>query len=88
MLWNVRGLNPKLQIPDFVNYVFLFDIITLTETWANKKDQFVDSFLGYKVFSTWRKKTSKFGRFAGGLCVLIKDKLSPYVKQVQCNLQD
>ncbi len=73
------GLRSRLNYPEFVNKLNLFDIFGVVETKLDTHD--VISIEGYSFLSQIRKQ--KFMRRSGGIGVFIKDHLSE-----KCHLLD
>ena len=80
--WNVGGLLSKLDTPEFVSYVASFDFISLCETFV---ETFQSSlFPEHTLFCCPALKLSSQGRRSGGVVVLIRNKLLPLVRQLDC----
>ena len=78
--WNVHGIGSKFECTDFVNRITEFDICFLSETWRNECTQLPD----YYVYSKkTEKKVNKKGRKAGGMAIIIKNKLRKGTKIIK-----
>lgn len=66
--YNVAGLKNKLELVDFFNYIYEFDIIVLLETHVlnMEESRFKNIFINYEVQWIPATKTSIFGRGSGG----------------------
>ena len=76
---NVCGLKRRSEYPDFCDYVRQFDILCFSETKTDNTD--VISIKGYECFMQPRKQ--KYQRKSGGICLLVKDEYSKYIKVVE-----
>lgn len=76
---NVCGLKRRSEYPDFCDYVRQFDILCFSETKTDNTD--VISIKGYECFMQSRKQ--KYQRKSGGICLLVKDEYSKYIKIVE-----
>ena len=76
---NVCGLKRRSEYPDFCDYVRQFDILCFSETKTDNTD--VISIKGYECFMQSRKQ--KYQRKSGGICLLVKDEYSKYIKVVE-----
>ena len=54
----------------------------LNETWAKSEVEFDNAISGYKCFSSFNEKRSRFGRHSGGVSIFVVNHLAPYVKRV------
>ena len=81
--WNVNGLLSKLKDNDFVSFVSTFDFVCLLETFADSFES--DLFSTYKIFCKSALKLSKQGRRSGGIVCLVKNRMLPFVKQLDVN---
>ena len=78
LYWNITGLKSKFfglthSAHEFKSYIKNFKIITLVETWANKKDTF--DLPNYQCFSATREKKEK-GRGSGGIITYVREELA------------
>jgi len=77
--WNVGGLLPKLNDPDFVQYVSSFDFVCLVETFVTEiKSSFFPS---HEAFVKPSIDLGRGGRHSGGVICLIRSSLVKYVRQ-------
>lgn len=76
---NVCGLKRRSEYPDFCDYVRQFDILCFSETKTD--NTYVISIKGYECFMQSRKQ--KYHRKSGGICLLVKDEYSKYIKVVE-----
>lgn len=67
--WNIAGICPKLSDEVWLEYVKVFDIICIQETW-NKEDVVLDGYCSFNVHTT----PSPAGRAKGGVVTLISVK--------------
>ena len=78
--WNVHGLTSVLT-DDALNYLSLFDIISLVETWTNNDSDVENMLNGYTAFSLHGKRRSRYGRNPGGITVLISsDHVNKFIR--------
>lgn len=80
-MWNIKGLKPKLRTDlDYVrNFCQRYDIIGICETWGEKKSDFDEILPGYQVYSkVWTRRSSR-GRIPGGVSLIVKNILLPYI---------
>ena len=80
--WNVGGLLSKLDTPEFVSYVASFDFISLCETFVETFQYSL--FPEHTLFCCPALRLSTQGRRSGGVVVLIRTKLLPLVRQLDC----
>ena len=78
--FNVDGLDSMLLDPEFMDLAQDHDICILTETM--RKDDTKLNIENFWDFSLVRPKTSKIGRYSGGITLLIKTPLRPGIKIV------
>ena len=79
--YNVRGLDSKLDDPDFISFVSQYDIICLTETFATSKPE-SNTFKEHNMYIAKAKKLSHQGRYSGGVLMLIRKGLNTYVENI------
>ena len=84
--YNVNGLLQKLDHSDFIYYIQSHDFICLTETFVPTKFE-SDLFNDFLIFTSKASKLSHHGRHSGGVIVLIKKTLSPFVKQITVSIE-
>ena len=82
---NVENLVTKLSEADFVNYIRSFDIFCAIETFTSAVFDFSTHFQDYCVFHSPAIKLSVRGRRSGGVAVLIRKTLLPYMTRIECN---
>lgn len=71
--WNINGLGAKMSIDNFQDYLKMFDIILLSETWLQEKDTDMVTFGSYKIHHVIRKKLhNNARRGSGGLTIMSK----------------
>ena len=88
--WNVEGLRTrygsstlsKLEFNDFKEYL-TEDILCLLETHAKQDDRI--ELKGYNSVSINRAKNSKYGRFSGGIAIMIREELKHRVEIIKSN---
>ena len=71
---NVCGLKPRLNYPDFTDYLSNYDILCLAETKLDQTD--IVSLPGFECISQPREEL--FFRRSGGIAVFVKNKFSEY----------
>ena len=80
--WNVHGLNTINQ-SDILDYLEMFDIITLPETWTNNDSDVSEIFDGYIPHLVHGKRRSRHGRNPGGIAMFVKKSIAHAVKLVK-----
>ena len=84
--WNIGGLISKhcnkTNDPIFMKHISMYDFVFLGETHLDPNNTFTNLGSFYSHF-THRKITKKNNRYFGGLGILIKQHLRPYVKFLQ-----
>ena len=85
--YNVNGLLQKLEDSDFILYIQSHDIICLTETFVATEFE-SDLFSDFLIFTSKALKLSHHGRYSGGVIVLIKKKLSAFIKHIPVNVEN
>ena len=81
--WNVCGILTKLINYDFVHYVSSFDFVCLVETLVENIDWGI--FPDFTVFCKPAVRLKKRQKRLGGVICLIRNKIIPYVKDLQCD---
>ena len=76
MCWNVEGLCSKLSEPGFLDYIKLFDVCCLTETFSSPTFDFGVYFNEYTAMHLPGIKLSSQGRRSGGVVMLAKKDLN------------
>ena len=79
--WNITGLAGKFygnifSRNDFQKFITKFNIICLSETWANKHDNFL--LKGYVEYSVIRKKHKKAKKNSGGISIFLAEFLNKH----------
>ena len=88
MALNVNGsLELKLGMNDFVDFLNMYDVVCLSETWANESNDL--DIVGFrKPFCKFRKR-KRFGRRdSGGLCVYFRKNLVAGVEEINWDYED
>lgn len=84
--WNINGISEKMSIPDVAEYLDVFDIIMLTETWLKKDNCSQVSLSGYQSFHTVRESLHRRARRAsGGISVFVKEHLPARIVENVCD---
>ena len=87
--WNVHGISSiAYNMYEFENYVSKFHILCLAETWIKDGEELSFSLPGYKMYNKPRLGQAKQGRPNGGLLLIIKRVLLPFIKSVGTQLED
>ncbi|MES9881010.1 MAG: reverse transcriptase domain-containing protein [Sedimenticola sp.] len=82
MLWNVQGLQSKLNDLDFLDLITKYDILFFTETWTGATANVQIN--GFHEITCNRPKCSKRAkRDSGGIVIYCKNKLSDNLKVVK-----
>ena len=81
--WNVEGWAAKLADPSVTEYLLSFDVICLTETFMIMDFDSTLLFHEYECIQKKAIKLSKMGRPSGGIIVLYKKSLKPYVSAIE-----
>ena len=71
-----------------MNYISKFDIVCLTETFADSTFDFSRLFTDHIKFAAPAKKLSLQGRNSGGVLLLIRKSLSTFVKQMKTDCEN
>ncbi|XP_077986167.1 uncharacterized protein LOC144440655 [Glandiceps talaboti] len=87
MVWNVRGLNSKLQNVNFISFCEEFDIFGLVETWTKENDS-VNVFENFVSFKSPAVNLSEKGRASGGVEVFVNKNLVKGVKRITTSLKN
>jgi exonuclease III len=82
--WNIEGLKSKLYNYDIIEFLKIYDVIGIQETWDLEPNYCEDQFLDFAIFSSAAKKSYAGGRPMGGITVFVKNTISKYFKRV-CN---
>ena len=73
--YNVRGLkNLKFDI-EFKNYLELYDIVALYETWQISEHEFEGFLEGFTAYESFREQSKGCKRGSGGVLVLIRESI-------------
>ena len=82
--WNVGGIiskyNYKTNDPLFLKNIEKYDIVFLAETHAGPNLNFSKIGSFHDCHAICRKQSKHNKRYFGGLAVMIKNKLKPYIK--------
>ena len=81
MALNVGGLRSKLDFPSFITFVKSYDIIVITESKFSDTDS-----VQIDGFTPFYKNRSKFKRRSGGILLLVRNVLVPWVNIIE-NIQ-
>ena len=79
--WNINGLKRKIAEHDFLQYIYQYDIVFLSETWLSKTDSInldINGYLGTHISGNKSQRTRK-GRYSGGISVYYRTDLKNYV---------
>ena len=97
LTWNLNGFKTKhaientevkTQIPEIVHMLCKYDILCLTETWANDNNIHELEIKGYELFYSNRQFKHKDARKdSGGVAILVKKQISKWFTK-QRNLSD
>ena len=79
--FNVKGLKPKLDDPNFIDFIQKYDVVILTETW--KADTSKINIERYWDFSQIRPKDKNAIRYSGRITILAKHIVRPGIKLVE-----
>ena len=72
---NVCGIISKLKCPDFIQWIYKYDIICLQETKTDETD--VIEIPGYTIYMYNRQKLSRYR--SGGIALLVKNEISQFI---------
>ena len=78
--WNICGVKEKLQDPDIFNFLVQYDIVWLLEV----RSAHQKSVPGFCVYTNMSRK----GHYRGGVMLLVKCALMPYITRVDMNTDD
>ena len=79
MLWNVQGINKKLNDEDFLTFISDFDLLIFTETW-NAQNSNID-IKGYDCVNCPRPKFNRSAkRNSGGVALYYKEQFKRYIQ--------
>ena len=84
--WNIEGLYDKLSFDGLCDFMQSFDILGLAETFTLPGFDFGVRFPEHLALHCPARKYSKLGRPSGGLVVLIKKTLAPFIDIIETNL--
>ena len=73
----------KLGDNSFINFVNGFDFVCFTETFMDVNFDYKQVFHDFVKYFAPAKKLSKQGRNSGGVLLLVKNSLSPFVKEIK-----
>ena len=85
--WNISGLVKKLYCSSFVQFISSFDIVCMVETFVDKFENtiFVDHKEFVKPAIKLEREGTNPGRRSGGVIVLVRKSLLPYVHHKKCD---
>ena len=79
--FNVEGLKPKIEDPNFLEIIQDYDILILTETWKNDLSKInIEVFWDY---SQVRPKPKSAIRHSGGITILTRYKIRKGLKSIE-----
>ena len=78
MAINVGGLRSKLNFPSFLSFIQNYDVVVVTESKFSDTDS-----VNIDGYTPFYKNRSKFRRKSGGILLLIKDWLVPWVHIIE-----
>ena len=84
--WNIEGLYEKLNFEGLCDFVQTFDVLGLGETFTLPGFDFGIKFPDYLALHCPAKKYTKLGRPSGGLVLLIRKSLAPFIEIVETNI--
>ena len=84
--WNIEGLYEKLNFDGLCDFVQTFDILGLGETFTLPGFDFGIKFPDHLALHCPAKKYTKLGRPSGGLVLLIRKTLAPFIEIVETNI--
>ena len=73
---NVCGLVSKINNPDFIEFISLYDIICLTETKIDQYDEVAID--GFKLLPSVIRQNCLAK--SGGICIFVKEHLCKYIQ--------
>ena len=79
--FNVEGLKPKLEDPNFLETIQDYDISILTETWKNDPSKI--NIEGFWDYSQVRPKHKNAIRHSGGITILARYNIRPGLKLIE-----
>ena len=79
--FNVEGLKPKLEDPNFLEFVNNYDISILTETWKSEPTKI--NIEGFWDYSQVRPKHKNAIRHSGGITILARYNIRPGLKLIE-----
>ena len=79
--FNVEGLKPKLEDPNFLETIQDYDISILTETWKNDPSKI--NIEGFWDYSQIRPKHKNAIRHSGGISILVRYNIRPGLKLIE-----
>ena len=84
--WNIEGLYEKLNFDGLCDFLQTFDVLGLGETFTLPGFDFSIKFPDHLALHCPAKKYSKLGRPSGGLVLLIRKTLAPFIEIVETNI--
>ena len=77
----------KLEINEFIHVLNKYDILFISETWANEMNEL--GIEGYsKPICKFRKRKKSGKRDSGGLCVYFRNEILSGVEEIKWNFED
>ena len=77
----------KLEIDEFVNCLSMYDVVFVSETWANEMNELrIEGFS--KPICKFRKRKRSGKRDSGGLCVYLRDEIIAGVEEIKWDFED
>ena len=77
----------KLEINEFINVLNKYDVLFISETWANEMNEL--GIEGYsKPICKFRKRKKSGKRDSGGLCVYFRNEIISGVEEIKWNFED
>ena len=86
MAWNLESLFEKITLQGVCEFIKAFDVICLAETFTLPTFDFNIKFDDYITVHWPAEKFSTLGRPSGGLVVLYKRSLEPFIEVIKTNI--
>ena len=86
--WNLAGLKKKLE--DTWNYIRSFDIIGLTETWLEEKEEnwIQRKLKGYVITNIPAVRQRRRGRAKGGMIIAIREGIEVLEQEIKTDIEE
>ena len=84
--WNLESLFDKISLPGVSEFVGTFDVACLSETFTLPNFDFSIKFENFIATHWPAEKFTQLGRPSGGIVVLIKKQLKPFIEIVKTNI--